>query len=48
MDAESHRRQLREYLWFAMILMGVLIGSATQEIAGDVTRTQSQAVLTVN
>jgi hypothetical protein len=48
MEKESRRRLLREYLWFSVILLAVLIGVVTKETAGDAARDQSQAGLTVS
>jgi hypothetical protein len=31
MDPELRTRQLREYLWFALILTAILLGSAIQQ-----------------
>jgi hypothetical protein len=48
MDMESHRRLNREYLWFAAMLVAVLIGFTTQENAGSGSGNQSQAALAVS
>jgi hypothetical protein len=45
MEKESRRRLLREYLWFSLILLAVLIGFVTKQTAGDAARSQSQAAL---
>jgi uncharacterized membrane protein len=45
MEKDSRRRVLREYLWFSLILLAVLIGFVTKT-AGDGARGQSQTALT--
>jgi hypothetical protein len=48
MDTEPRRRQLREYLWFALLLLAVLMGSVIQENAGSAIHGQAAAILTVS
>jgi hypothetical protein len=47
MDTEPRRRQLREYLWFALLLLAVLMGSPTQKNGNTTMAGDSAAILTV-
>jgi hypothetical protein len=46
MEKESRRRLLREYLWFSLILLAVLVGFGTKKTPVDAARSHSQAALT--
>jgi hypothetical protein len=48
MDIEPRGRQLREYLWFALLLLAVLMGSATQKNGNTTIAGHSAAILTVS
>jgi hypothetical protein len=48
MDTESRRRPLREYVWFSLILIAVLLGVAAKDDANKGIRSQSAATLPVS
>jgi hypothetical protein len=48
MNPEPRTRQLREYLWFALFLTAVLVGSAFQERRQASMDSPSTATLTVS
>jgi hypothetical protein len=48
MDPEPRTRLLREYLWFALILTAVLVGSAIQQHGKQALDSHSMGTLTVN
>jgi hypothetical protein len=47
MDTEPLRRLFREYLWFALLLLAVLMSAATQKSGNTTIAGDSAAILTV-
>jgi hypothetical protein len=47
MDTEPRSRQLREYLWFALLLLAALMGSATHRNGNTTMAGDSAAIITV-
>jgi hypothetical protein len=48
MDPEPRTRLFREYLWFALILTVILMGSAIQQHGSTELDSHSMGTLTVN
>jgi hypothetical protein len=47
MNTETRRRLYREYLWFALSLLALLVGSVIQKNANTAVRTDATAILNV-